>query len=115
MTADPTPDRAVYGIAVVSELTGLHPQTLRGYEANDLVAPARTEGGTRRYSANDVAHVQRITALLAAGLNLAGVKRVLELEEETTRLRTELAKLRARTGLGRAKPRRRGAVGPDSG
>jgi MerR family transcriptional regulator/heat shock protein HspR len=114
MTADPTPDRAVYGIAVVSELTGLHPQTLRGYEANDLVAPARTEGGTRRYSANDVAHVQRITALLAAGLNLAGVKRVLELEEETRRLRTELAKLRARTGVGRAKPRRRGAAEPES-
>ena len=91
----PHPDRAVYGMAVAAELTGLHPQTLRGYEASRLLEPARTEGGTRRYSANDLARVQRITALLASGLNLAGVRRVLELEEETARLRAELEGYRA--------------------
>jgi MerR family transcriptional regulator, heat shock protein HspR len=94
MTTSPAPDRGVYGMAVAAELTGLHPQTLRSYEANELVDPARTEGGTRRYSANDITQIQRITGLLAAGLNVAGVKRVLELEEETTRLRAEMEKLR---------------------
>jgi DNA-binding transcriptional MerR regulator len=95
MNPQPGPDRAVYGIAVAAELTGLHPQTLRGYEANELLAPARTDGGTRRYSANDVAHVQRITALLESGLNVAGVKRVLELEAETAALRAQIDALRA--------------------
>ena len=90
----PHPDQAVYGMSVAAELTGLHPQTLRGYEASDLISPTRTQGGTRRYSPNDVARVQRITALMACGLNLAGVKRVLELEEETARLRAELEDLR---------------------
>ena len=90
----PAPDLAVYGIGVAAELTGLHPQTLRSYEANQLLAPARTEGGTRRYSANDVAQIRRITALLASGLNPAGVRRVLELEAETAQLRAELAGLR---------------------
>ena len=94
----PPPGQAVYGMAVAAELTGLHPQTLRGYEASRLLEPARTEGGTRRYSANDLARVQRITALLASGLNLAGVRRVLELEEETARLRTELEGYRAGSG-----------------
>jgi DNA-binding transcriptional MerR regulator len=94
MSPQPAPDRAVYGIAVAAELTGLHPQTLRGYEASQLLTPARTDGGTRRYSANDVAHVQRITALLGSGLNVVGVKRVLELEEETARLREEIEALR---------------------
>ena len=94
----PLPGQAVYGMAVAAELTGLHPQTLRGYEASRLLEPARTEGGTRRYSANDLARVQRITALLASGLNLAGVRRVLELEEETARLRAELEGYRAGSG-----------------
>ena len=98
MTAQPHPDRAVYGMAVAAELTGLHPQTLRGYEASQLIEPARTEGGTRRYSANDVARIRRITTMLAAGLNIAGVKRVMELEDETARLRAELEALRAELG-----------------
>ena len=95
MTAQPGPDRAVYGMAVAAELTGLHPQPLRGYEAADLIEPARTDGGTRRYSANDLARIERITALLASGLNIVGVKRVMELEEETARLRAEVEGLRA--------------------
>ena len=94
MSPKPAPDRAVYGIAVAAELTGLHPQTLRAYEASQLLTPARTDGGTRRYSANDVAHVQRITALLGSGLNVVGVKRVLELEAETAQLRAEIEALR---------------------
>ena len=94
----PHPDHAVYGIGTVAELTGLHPQTLRAYEASDLLEPARTEGGTRRYSANDVARIQRITTMFATGLNVAGVKRVLELEEETERLRAELAERNGHDG-----------------
>jgi MerR family transcriptional regulator/heat shock protein HspR len=87
-------DRALYGISVAAELTEVNPQMLRAYEARGLVTPHRTEGGPRRYSGQDVARVNRISTLLAAGLNLAGVERVLELEAETRRLQDELAELR---------------------
>lgn len=83
-------DRALYGISVAAELTGVNPQTLRGYEAKGLLQPYRTEGGTRRYSGHDLTRVKRITALLASGLNLAGVEHVLALEAETDRLRNEI-------------------------
>ena len=85
--------RAVYGISVAAELTGVSPQNLRAYEAKGLIAPARTDGGTRRYSDHDVARVDRITVLLAAGLNLAGVSLVLDLQDETRRLRRRIATL----------------------
>ena len=85
--------RAVYGISVTSELTGVPPQNLRAYEAKGLIEPARTEGGTRRYSDHDIARIERITTLLAAGLNLRGIGYVLELERETQLLRAELARL----------------------
>lgn len=88
--ADPG-GRAVYVISVAAELAGLHPQTLRIYERKGLVDPARTGGGRRRYSDADIEMLRRIQALTSAGLNLAGVQRVLELEIELAQVRSELA------------------------
>jgi MerR family transcriptional regulator, heat shock protein HspR len=88
------PGRGVFTISVAAELAGLHPQTLRIYEREGLLDPGRSAGGSRRYSADDIDRLQEITALTSAGLNLAGVKRVLELERETKRLRAEIARLR---------------------
>jgi MerR family transcriptional regulator/heat shock protein HspR len=86
--------RAVYVISVAAELAGMHPQTLRIYERRGLVAPARTGGGSRRYSEDDIAALRRVQELTNEGLNLAGVKKVLELEAERARLRAELDELR---------------------
>ena len=91
----PGPDQAVYVISVAAELAGMHPQTLRIYERKGLVDPARTTGGNRRYSEADVAMLLRIAQLTAQGLNLAGVKRVLALEAEVTRLEEELDRARS--------------------
>jgi MerR family transcriptional regulator/heat shock protein HspR len=85
-----SPDHAVYVISVAAELAGMHPQTLRIYERKGLVDPARTGGGSRRYSDEDISRLQRIQELTNDGLNLAGVKRVLELEAELQTLRKEL-------------------------
>jgi MerR family transcriptional regulator/heat shock protein HspR len=89
--ASPRPDhdRGVYGISVAAELVGMGVQTLRLYEARGLLAPARTAGGTRLYSARDLDRLRRIGELLAAGLNLAGVAVVLDLEHENAQLRSE--------------------------
>ena len=81
---------AVYVISVAAELAGVHPQTLRIYERKGLVDPARTVGGSRRYSDADISLLRRIQALTNDGLNLAGVQRVLALEAETRRLQAEL-------------------------
>jgi MerR family transcriptional regulator/heat shock protein HspR len=86
---------AVYVISVAAELAGVHPQTLRIYERKGLVDPARTAGGSRRYSDADIAMLQRIQELTTEGLNLAGVQRVLELEAENERLQIQLDRLRA--------------------
>jgi len=83
---------AVYVISVAAELAGLHPQTLRIYERKGLVDPARTGGGSRRYSDDDIDQLRRIQDLTNEGLNLAGVKRVLELEAELRAVRDELAR-----------------------
>ena len=91
----PGPDQAVYVISVAAELAGMHPQPLRIYERKGLVDPARTTGGNRRYSEADVAMLLRIAQLTAQGLNLAGVKRVLALEAEVTRLEDELDRARS--------------------
>ena len=88
-----SPDHAVYVISVAAELAGMHPQTLRIYERKGLVDPARTGGGSRRYSDTDISRLQRIQELTNEGLNLAGVKRVLELEDQISTLRNELEKL----------------------
>lgn len=87
---------AVYVISVAAELAGVHPQTLRIYERKGLVEPARTGGGSRRYSDDDVRQLRRIQELTNEGLNLAGVKRVLEMESELARIRHELAEARRR-------------------
>ena len=86
--ADDRPDaaRGVYGISVAAELTGLGVQMLRQYESRGLLDPERTEGGTRRYSDDDLARLRRIKELLADGLNLAGVGRVLDLEDDKAQL-----------------------------
>jgi DNA-binding transcriptional MerR regulator len=83
----PSDERGVYGISVAAELVGMGVQTLRLYEARGLLEPERTQGGTRRYSANDLTRLRRIGDLLAAGLNLAGIGMVLELEAENAQLR----------------------------
>ena len=83
-------DRAVYVISVAAELAGVHPQTLRIYERRGLLDPARTGGGSRRYSQRDIDRLRRIHELTEAGLNLAGVKAVMELEDEVARLRRQL-------------------------
>lgn len=83
-------DRAVYSISVAAELTGVQPQALRGYESKGLLDPYRTAGGTRRYSGDDLTRIRRITTLLAAGLNLTGIRHVLDLEDETADLRDQL-------------------------
>jgi MerR family transcriptional regulator, heat shock protein HspR len=92
----PRSSRAVYVISVAAELAGVHPQTLRIYERKGLVEPARTDGGSRRYSDDDVAMLHRIQELTNDGLNLAGVKRVLEMEAELERIRAELVEVRRR-------------------
>jgi MerR family transcriptional regulator/heat shock protein HspR len=86
--------RAVYVISVAAELAGVHPQTLRIYERKGLLDPARTAGGNRRYSDSDLDRLRRIAELTDEGLNLAGVRRVLELEAEIVRLRDEVLQTR---------------------
>jgi MerR family transcriptional regulator/heat shock protein HspR len=93
-------DRGLFSISVAAELAGLHPQTLRIYEREGLLDPARSAGGTRRYSRRDIDRLQQISVLSADGLNLAGIRRVLELQEETRRLQAELARLQALADLG---------------
>lgn len=87
-------DRALYSISVTSELTGVNPQMLRSYETKGLLTPFRTEGGIRRYSGQDVDRIEEIMSLLAAGLNLAGVRHVLGLLSETQRLQAEIDRRR---------------------
>ena len=83
-----------YSISVAAELAGLHPQTLRMYEAKGLVRPRRTPGGTRRYSDADLARLAKICQLTSElGLNLAGVTRVMELEDTIARLSRQVAAL----------------------
>jgi MerR family transcriptional regulator, heat shock protein HspR len=87
-------DRPRYMISVAAELVGMHPQTLRIYETKGLVRPRRTPGNTRLYSERDLERlraIQRLTGDL--GLNLAGVERVLELQDEVERLRTRIGAL----------------------
>lgn len=85
--------RGVYGISVTSELSGVSPQTLRLYESRGLLTPARTEGGTRRYSNDDLDRLARITELLANGVNLAGVAQILGLEARNTALQSDNTQL----------------------
>ena len=86
-------DRAVYVISVAAELAGIHPQTLRIYDRRGLVQPARTGGGSRRYSDADIEKLRRVHELTSEGMNLDGVERVLALEAEVVRLREQVARL----------------------
>lgn len=90
-----SPHQAVYVISVAAELAGMHPQTLRIYERRGLVQPARTQGGNRRYSDADIETLQRIADLAEEGMNLEGIRRVMQLEHENARLRDELARAQA--------------------
>ncbi|HHC07620.1 MAG TPA: MerR family transcriptional regulator [Actinobacteria bacterium] len=87
-------DEAIYIISVAAELAGVHPQTLRIYERKGLIRPYRTPGGTRRYSEADLERLRTIQELTNAGVNLEGVRRILELEEENRRLRAQVRRLR---------------------
>ncbi|MGQ0825105.1 MAG: heat shock protein transcriptional repressor HspR [Actinomycetota bacterium] len=88
--------RALYVISVAAELAGMHPQTLRIYERKGLVQPARTSGRSRRYSDRDIELLRRIQELSNEGISLAGVHRVLELEEHLHAARARIADLEAR-------------------
>ncbi|HYU59089.1 MAG TPA: helix-turn-helix transcriptional regulator [Actinomycetota bacterium] len=88
-------ERAVYIISVAAELSGVHPQTLRIYERRGLLAPARTSGNTRRYSERDIERLREIQQLTQEhGVNLAGVKMIMELERELERLRGAIEEMR---------------------
>jgi MerR family transcriptional regulator/heat shock protein HspR len=89
-------DAAVYAISVAARMASMEIQNLRVYERHGLVSPARTSGGTRLYSAEDVTRLIRIGELLGEGLNLAGIARVLNLEDSVDRLRASNARLRNR-------------------
>src|SRR5882757_7291832 len=89
-------DRALYVISVAAELAGVHPQTLRIYERKGLLAPARTTGRSRRYSDRDIALLRRIQELTNDGVSLAGVQRILALEDELFSARERIAHLEAR-------------------
>jgi MerR family transcriptional regulator, heat shock protein HspR len=94
---DPLPRsaRGVYGISVASELSGIDPQTLRLYERRGLLAPARTDGGTRRYSADDLDLLARISDLVAQGINIAGIAQILHLQHRNTELESDNSDLKS--------------------
>ncbi|MET7767191.1 MerR family transcriptional regulator [Nocardia sp. NPDC005366] len=94
----PDPTRAVYAISVAADLAGIGVQTLRLYERHGLLTPARSDGGTRRYSSDDLARLHRIIALAAAGVNLAGIGRILDLEDANADLHADNDRLRRDTG-----------------
>jgi MerR family transcriptional regulator, heat shock protein HspR len=81
--------RGGYGISVAAELSGIGEQSLRLYEQRGLLTPARTAGGTRRYSDDDLARLQRITDLLAAGVNMAGIGQILDLQDRNSQLESD--------------------------
>ena len=86
-------DRAVFVISVAAELAGVHPQTLRIYEREGLVRPKRTTSNARRYSERDIQRLLEIKRLTGDGMNLEGVRRVIELTQEIERLVTRVAAL----------------------
>jgi MerR family transcriptional regulator, heat shock protein HspR len=106
-TGPPASDRGVYGISVAAELSGISEQSLRLYERQGLLTPQRSAGGTRRYSADDLVRLQRIGDLVAGGVNLAGVARILSLEDRNLTLEDDNAALRADAKRHKAKTGRR--------
>ncbi len=108
----PGPDRGVYGISVAAELSGISEQSLRLYERHGLLTPARSAGGTRRYSGDDLARLQRISELVAAGVNLAGIDRILSLEDRNAALDERNVTLEGDNDALRAEESRRTAKTP---
>ena len=96
MTIDqhPDDDQAVYVISIAAELSGMHAQTLRQYDRIGLVSPDRASGRGRRYSLRDIASLRNIQRLVGDGINLAGIKRIIELESAVANMAIEVAKLR---------------------
>ena len=92
---NPAEDLPVYVISVAAELAGLHAQTLRAYDRLGLVVPGRAPGGGRRYSARDIALLREVQRLSNEGVNLEGIRRVLDLEDEVSRLRRRIGQLEA--------------------
>jgi MerR family transcriptional regulator/heat shock protein HspR len=90
---DGVPVETVYVISVAAELAGVHPQTLRIYERRGLVTPGRTTGGNRRYSEADIARLKRVAELAAEGMNLEGIRHVMQLEDEVAQLRSLVMQL----------------------
>lgn len=91
----PASGHGVYGISVAAELSGIPVQSLRLYERYGLLTPARSQGGTRRYSADDLARLRRISGLVEAGVNLAGIARILDLEDDNETLAAANTDLRS--------------------
>ena len=98
-TRIPDPDQPIYVISIAAELAGVHPQTLRVYERKGLLSPQRTSGNSRRYSARDIEVLQRIQDLTNEGINLSGVMRILELEQELARVNRQRARLADRLAI----------------
>ena len=103
----PAEDVPVYVISVAAQLAGMHAQTLRQYDRLGLVSPGRSSGGGRRYSVRDVAQLREVARLSAQGVGLAGVRRILELENEVSALRAQLAETEADLGAAVAALRHR--------
>ena len=93
-TDGPGDDEAVYVISIASQLSGMHPQTLRQYDRMGLVSPGRATGRGRRYSLRDIASLRNIQRLVGEGINLAGIARIIELESAMANMALEVAKLR---------------------
>lgn len=85
---------ALYVISVAAELSGLHPQTLRQYDRIGLVSPSRAQGRGRRYSLRDIALLRNVSRMVSEGINLAGIKKIIELESAMSNMAIEVAKLR---------------------
>lgn len=94
--ADEDDDRPLYMIGVASELTGMHPQTLRTYEQRGLVTPKRTEGNTRLYSKSDLRKIDLVNRLTDEGINIAGVLRILDMRQQIADRDAEIDELNAR-------------------
>ncbi|MEI7656336.1 MAG: MerR family transcriptional regulator [Actinomycetes bacterium] len=94
---EPDEDAPLFAISVASQLAGLHPQTLRQYDRLGLVSPTRTGGRSRLYSIRDVKRLREVVALAEAGVNLAGIVRILQLEIENDLLRSRLHEVERET------------------
>ena len=93
-TPESDEELALYVISIAAQLSGLHPQTLRQYDRMGLVSPSRAQGRGRRYSLRDIALLRNVSRMVSEGINLAGIKRIIELESAMSNMAMEVAKLR---------------------